>query len=174
MKRKFKGASLIELLIGLLIAGILASIAVPSFVTWVRNTEIKSAAEGILSGLQLAKSEAVSRNTAVRLTLGTGSNWAIGCVSSSSNCPATIQEKLNESGNSLVITTTPTVSSITFNGLGRQANNAAAVTFRIESPSTGACLNAGGNLKCMQVRISSGGQIRMCDPSLPSSNSRGC
>lgn len=63
------GFSLIELLIGVTIAGILLVMGIPSFKSWLQNTEIRTAAESIQNGLELARAEAVRRNTQVRFQL---------------------------------------------------------------------------------------------------------
>jgi type IV fimbrial biogenesis protein FimT len=66
-----RGFTLIELMVTIAIAVILISLAVPSF----RSYNVKKKVEGTLaelaSDIQFARSEAVSRNTTVRLTLGT-------------------------------------------------------------------------------------------------------
>lgn len=64
-----RGVTLIELGIGLLIVAILLGIGAPAISSWVQNTRIRSATESILSGLQLARAEAVRLNTPVRFQL---------------------------------------------------------------------------------------------------------
>jgi len=56
-------------------------------------------------------------------------------------------------------------STATFNGLGRIAGNGiAAIDIK---NSTGACQHDAtpGSMRCMRIRISTGGQARVCDPS---------
>ncbi|MBI2509431.1 MAG: prepilin-type N-terminal cleavage/methylation domain-containing protein, partial [Betaproteobacteria bacterium] len=60
--RNAMGFTLIELMVGIAIVGILIMIALPNFTIWIQNTQIRAGAEGILSGLQLARTEAVRRN----------------------------------------------------------------------------------------------------------------
>jgi type IV fimbrial biogenesis protein FimT len=59
------GFSLIELLIGITIMGILFIMGVPSFKSWIQNAQIHTATEAIQNGLELARAEAVRRNTLV-------------------------------------------------------------------------------------------------------------
>jgi type IV fimbrial biogenesis protein FimT len=61
--------SMIELMVGIAIVAILFMLAAPSFSNWIQNTQIRTAAEAIQSGLMLARGEAVSRNTTVRFQL---------------------------------------------------------------------------------------------------------
>jgi type IV fimbrial biogenesis protein FimT len=63
------GFSLIELLVGITIVGILFIMGIPSFKSWIQNTQIRTATEAIQNGLELARAEAVRRNTLVRFQL---------------------------------------------------------------------------------------------------------
>lgn len=64
--RRHAGVSLIELLIGLVIVGVLLTMAVPWFGTFLQNAQIRNGAGSVLSGLQLARAEAIRRNALVR------------------------------------------------------------------------------------------------------------
>lgn len=104
----------------------------------------------------------------------------------------------NGSDNALVDTAQATIG---FNGMGRQASTTdiasaaatpsppVAVNFNVSASLAGAACfcSAGtcgypaavtysstGKLRCLRVSVSSGGQIRMCDPALPASTPQGC
>ena len=69
-----------------------------------------------------------------------------------------------------------TPNAITFNGLGR-AELASNVTFYVTDPAGGACKTAGGDepVRCLNVVVTPGGRIRMCDPSIADTkDSRSC
>ncbi|WP_287655570.1 GspH/FimT family pseudopilin, partial [Accumulibacter sp.] len=66
-----RGFSLVELLVGMAILGVLLAIAMPAFSNWLRNARVRTAAESVQNGLQLARAEAVRRNTSVRFQLVT-------------------------------------------------------------------------------------------------------
>jgi type IV fimbrial biogenesis protein FimT len=66
-----KGFSLIEILVALAIFAILLSLALPNFSEWIRNIRLRSQAEAVLGGLQLARAEAMRRNRFVRFQLVT-------------------------------------------------------------------------------------------------------
>lgn len=63
------GFSLIELVVVVSILAVLLALALPSFSEWIRNNQVRSAAESLRDGLQLARSEAVKRNARMRFQL---------------------------------------------------------------------------------------------------------
>lgn len=161
-KIRVQGMTLIELVITLAIVAIVLTIGLPSYGQWIQNTQIRTAAESIQNGLQLARLEAVRRNTAVDFTF-TGTNWAVAVVA-----PAeTVQSKSGAEG-SPNVAVAATVNPITFNGLGR-----------VTSPGAGDIqinlTNAVGGNRPLRVVVTRGGEIRMCDPALSrATNPQGC
>ena len=160
-----QGLSLIELVIGLAILSILVLAALPSYSAWLQNTKIRNAAESIVNGLQLARSEAVRRNTSVQLTVGANSDWAVSVVN-----PATaIQWRSGAQGSQgVTVTRMPAgASTITFNSLGRVAANAdgsvSLAQIDIDVPTSVLPASASRDLR---VTVSAGGRVRMCDPSV--------
>jgi type IV fimbrial biogenesis protein FimT len=95
------GMSLVELMIGIAIASILLMAGIPEFNLWIQNSQNRAAAESILSGIQLARMEAVTRNTQVRFEFTDDSGlvaWKVGCVAVTVDCPATIQRRAGNEG----------------------------------------------------------------------------
>jgi len=72
------GLNLIEVMISLAVLGVLISLGAPGFVEWLQNQQIRAAAEATVNGLQVARGEAVRRNTPVRFQLV--SNLTSSCV----------------------------------------------------------------------------------------------
>jgi len=64
--RKELGFSLVELLVAIALIAVLVGLGAPSYQEWIESTRIRSAAESIQGGLQLARAEAVKRNTQVQ------------------------------------------------------------------------------------------------------------
>lgn len=192
LRKNQHGVTLIELIIGLAIVAILLAIAAPNFSTFIANTKIRNAAEAIQNGLSLARVEAVRRNANVQLTLGTGTAWTVGCEAVVAGCPATIQARTAAEGSSNISVATSEVvastnveattpvftSALSFNNLGR-VNNTTLVLgnnaiFDISNPAGGTCAVVNGPMRCLRVIVTSGGQVRMCDPKLPSTDPQAC
>lgn len=77
MKKIQYGFTLVELMVTLAIMAIFMAAAAPSIMEWVAHARMRGAAEGILSGLQQARGEAIKRNQVVTLwlvSLGTTPN----------------------------------------------------------------------------------------------------
>lgn len=190
-----RGFTLVELLIGLAITATLILMAVPSFSIWLQNTQIRTAAEAIQNGVQLARAEAVRRNTSVIFQLTStldnscalstsGTNWVVSLDSAVGSCgaapsadlasptaPRIIQTRsgIEGSRNSTVLSTQ---SSITFTGLGRTSAGA-TLSADISNPLGGSCAPA-GPMRCMRLVVSSAGQTRMCDPAAVAGSTQGC
>ena len=82
MNRKtLSGLTLVELLITIAVAGILLSLAVPSFRTMIQNNKMASHANEMVSSINLARNEAVKRGIRVKIKASStdGSNeWGKG------------------------------------------------------------------------------------------------
>lgn len=192
------GVSLVELMIGLAVAAILLAMGAPSFSTYIQNTHIRNAAEAIQNGLNLARAEAVRRNTNVQFVLGDDSSWTVGCETAlddedaddAADCPASISAKPAAEGSakasiatsevvalSKAVIATPN-NKLVFNGVGKATTLPAAnmAVFDVSNPAAGACLTADGRgkMRCLRVTVTAGGQVRMCDPIAPNDSAQVC
>jgi type IV fimbrial biogenesis protein FimT len=177
-KTRSFGFSLIELMFGIAIVAILATVAVPSFRTWIQNIQIRTATESITNGLQRARAEAVARNTNVDFVLGTGSSWTVDYVVKPVSTDPAIDSRSSTEGSVNVTRTVVPVgaTTITFNNLGtvgvppNQPLNADGT-----APFTQIDLAAVGANQNLRVTIGVGGNARTCDPNLAAGTSpRAC
>lgn len=172
-KSKSVGFSLIELIIGVVIVGILAALAMPSLQQMLRNSEVRNAAESITNGLQRARAEAVSRNTNVQFVLGVDGTWAVDYVVKPNPAAPPIDSQSGEEGSpnvTLVAVATDLATpadTVTFNNLGQIQDPGTAIS-QVDIAAPGATQN-------LRVTLGVGGGARMCDPSLaPGSSPRAC
>ena len=182
LKTLQRGVTLIELMIGLAILAILLFLAVPSFTIFLQNTQIKNAGESVLQGLNLARAEALRRNSSVRfqfvnnLTAGCALdndtlNWVVSLADPTGKCneaPGTtatgiVQAYSATDGTSNVVLAADN-TSVVFNGMGRVVG--AGITDINLSNVAGVCehIDPAGTMRCLRVTVSNGGQIRLCDP----------
>lgn len=188
LKRVQSGFSLIELMIGLAIVTILLVLGLPAFNTFLQNTQIRNAAETTLAGITLARVEAVRRNATVRFQLvsnltsgcalsAASLDWVVSQADPSGACdaapsdtapPQIIQTKSAREGSSNVTVATGGRSTIVFNALGRVVG--AGITTIDFSNTRGTCENVdpvNGTMRCLRILVSTGGQVKMCDPKVP-------
>lgn len=72
------GFSLIELMITVVIAAILLAVAIPGFRSIIQNNRLVTSANQLVTGLTVARSEAVKRGREVVIRPTTGTNWSTG------------------------------------------------------------------------------------------------
>lgn len=73
-----RGVTLVELVATMLVIGVLAAIALPSFLSMVRNNRAESQASLLMRALSYARSEAVRRNAEVHVSALDGTAWNSG------------------------------------------------------------------------------------------------
>jgi len=158
-----RGITLIEIMISVMILAILIVVGLPNFLVWIQNTQIRTAAEGTLNGLQSAKNEAIRRNAAVQAKFTGGSAWRLNLKSDPDGTPF-LERAHGEGSQNAVLTITPVgADTVTFSGLGRidvNADASAAITqIDIDNPTISAA-----DSRQLRIVIPTGGAIRMCDP----------
>ena len=117
------GFTLIELMVALAIVALLLLLGMPSFTTFVRNSEIRSTAESLVNGLRAASAEAANRNKKVTFELAsaTAADWKFWVFEDDGVTKKDLQSYAKkEAGASSKIALTPAGQlTVTFNGLGR-------------------------------------------------------
>lgn len=184
MPHAARGFSIIELVVAIAVFAILLMAGLPSFNTWMQNSQIRTTAEAIQNGLSVARGEAVQRNTTVRFQLTstvdsacalstTGANWVVSLdnpvgacdtAASDTTAPRIIQIRTGAEGTKNA-TVAADQSAVVFNGLGRVTPVPAAnINFDVKNPTGGSCATTTvAGMRCLRVVVSTGGQVRMCD-----------
>lgn len=172
-----KGVTLIEMMIAITVIALLLGFGMPSYSTWIQNSQIRTATESIQNGLQLARAEAVRRNTPVQLAFDAlpASTWTITVV----NGGEQVQRRLAGDGSlnatvsvtSGAITTSAGAFSLAFNGLGRMTAPAAAAAINVDVPTA---ILAADKSRDLRIAVGLGGDVRMCDPNVTAGDSRAC
>jgi type IV fimbrial biogenesis protein FimT len=173
-KANAAGFTLTELMIAVAILGILVMVALPNFQQMLRNWEVRAAAESVANGLQRARSEGVSRNTAVQFVLGAGTSWTVDYVTKPVPTDPPLDSRPSTEGSpntsltALASDATPATTA-TFNNLGQVIANPDASKTLAQVNFT-----AAGGTQTLRVVLGAGGSARVCDPSLPAGNVRAC
>ena len=182
-----QGMTLIEIMIAIAILGMLLVVGIPSYQGWMRNSQIRTAAESVQNGLQLARAEAAQLNTNVSFILS-GNDWSVnasGVAASSVFYTAdagsgvtTLQRRSGMEGTPNAVISAVGATTITFNGIGRiTPTPAASQVFTVQDARGGACATTTtpNAMRCLSVVVEAGGKIWMCDPALNGSgNPQAC
>lgn len=185
MLKTHRGLTMIEMVIGIAILSILVAMAVPNFTRWIENMKIRTTAEAVLSGLQLARAEALKGNSSVNFELtstfgacglnGAPQHWIVSRGSVCSDAAANVVQTFNGNPTGEKTTIDTSVNNFVFNGLGRLTSPAASTNIDVSgSAGAGGCVSRGGQARCLRIMVNSGGSVRMCDPALPSTDPQAC
>lgn len=173
--RRSHGVTLIEMLIGLTVLGILLALGLPAFSTFMQNQRVRNTADAVLNGMQLARSEAIRRNRPVEFKLDTQGGWVVSVPSISGDAGKVQERPAAENGGSVGITAeSGGATTITFDAMGgptTNADNTNAIRTLVFTPSS-----TSSATRTLKIVVSVSGTIRMCDPSsdLPSTDPRRC
>jgi type IV fimbrial biogenesis protein FimT len=145
MKTRAKGMTIIELMIALLILSILMGIAVPSFQQFTANSRATAATNGLVTALNLARSEALKRSAATMVcasadsaTCSASTDWATGwLVTSDTNGNGAIDaDEILQAWPALnggMTATTAAEDRVVYNAMG-MSQPAAVITFTVVPP----------------------------------------
>ncbi|HLT25463.1 MAG TPA: GspH/FimT family pseudopilin [Zeimonas sp.] len=162
-----RGVSIIEAMIVLTVLVILLVGAVPTGREWLANSRIRAASESMLAGLQLARAEALKRNTAVEFVLDAvpAASWVVRVAATGEE----LQRRAAGEGTSdVTLAVTPGgATRISFDGLGRRTANvdASAPIDRVDLDLPATVLPP-EKTRDLRLQVSLGGQVVLCDPNV--------
>jgi type IV fimbrial biogenesis protein FimT len=143
---------------------------------WIQNTRIRTVAESLQNGLQVARSEAVRRNMNVEFILqNANGGWLVQLQEGA----VFVQRSAGEGGANVTVTANPqNTTTVTFNGMGRvrPTNAGGTAPFTRLDFDLPATIMPANKTHDLRLTISVGGEIRMCDPgtTLPDDDPRRC
>lgn len=175
ISRRPRGFTLIELMVTIALLTFLLTIAYPGFVAMLANLRVRSVADGVLSGLQHARGEALKRNQEVTFRFdpatGVGGGWQVLLPDTTA-----IQSKAAAEGGAVEAQMAGGNVDVVFDNLGRRSQPAAppaVLNIDITHPTVAACEPA-GSVRCLRVTVALGGEVRLCDPRRSSGDPQAC
>jgi type IV fimbrial biogenesis protein FimT len=190
---RHRGFSLVELMVAVALLALLLGLATPSFTTWVRNAQTRTASDALQNGLRLAQSEAVRRHRQMVFFLtndpvcsnttapaNNGRFWVLRSVALVAGDPVeTLQcGQLSELADGVAVTG-PT--ALCFNGVGRLIANpnpglgSTVCSVPVSGSGQYDLSNPRGD-RPLRVLVTMAGSVRLCDPARSLSTGRpdGC
>lgn len=186
-----RGFTLIELMVGLALLAFVLMLGVPAFSTFIQNQKLRDNATLALAQIQFARAEALRLNSNVDFLMTdttpdignftalaastTGRNFLVrGNVYNPANGQMELKILTTRSadegtgamqGSTSGVQLSATTGSVTFTALGG-TTLAANEVIEFTNPAGGTCVASGGTMRCLNVVITRGGQVRLCDPSV--------
>lgn len=173
--RRTRGFTLIEVIIIIALIGLLLVAGLPAFTTMLSNLRVRSVSDGVLSGLQFARTEALKRNLNVTFRLdpltGVGGGWQVLLPDLT-----VIQSKSAAEGGAVLVELAAG-TEIVFNNLGQRLIpdvTTPVLNVNMSNPGVANCETAGGSVRCLRVTVSIGGATRLCDPRRTAPDPQAC
>ena len=163
-----RGFTILELMVAMGIAALLLTLGMPSFTSFLRNSEIRSTAESISNGLRTARAEATRLNKTISFTLAGSGNpgWAINEFDPGTGTlvqpPIQKYSKVEAGNSSKVVVTPANAVAITFNGLGRVVSPSPIATPNIQQMDVASVV--ANEARTLRVYVDDSRGVRTCDP----------
>lgn len=158
-----RGYTLVELVVVMVVLAGVTMLAVPAFQSSVGNSQIRAVAESIHDGLQLARMEAIKRNTKVKFQLASDTSWQYGCDTVTSTCPAIIGAKSASEGSGSGLVVSANASNVVFSSFGTRDPAASSSLSEVNVSKSNL---SSAEQKTLRVLLSAGGVARVCDPAV--------
>ena len=172
-RRRTGGFTLIELMVVIVVLAVLTTLGIPSFMEMIQNPQLRTAAESIYDGLQLARSEAVRRNAHTQFVLGPGSGWTVNQINPPIGCGtvATIQTRSGSEGSEKATVSVFPVgeNTVTFTPMGWTTNDCTDLNVDPVAPhwiqfNVGSSVLNAAQERPLEIRVTASGGMRLCAP----------
>ena len=147
------GFTLVELMVVIFIAAILAGLSVPLFTEFTRNQRIKSATSELTYALTLARGEALKRNLDVVVEPdedGWEFGWTVTVDDAADPLLVHAAPAYDDDGDRVAFLSITGPDDVTYNGVGRLVG-ATVAGFKIESASGE---STGAKTRCVAIELS--------------------
>lgn len=196
--RRQGGVTLVEVAVVMVITGLMFAYALPELRNWMRNLKVRNAGESVLNGLNVARMEALKRNSPVAFWLvsdtsptltdacsrsSSSAQWVVAISDPAGKCGGVLgsdsspqllgRSKAQEFSSTLTIAAVDAsgsaVDRVAFNGLGQVHQVAGVASIQaVDISSTEA------GARRLRVVVESGGAVRLCDRDVSSTDPRAC
>ena len=154
-QKAIAGFTLIEVLVGVSILGVLLAVGLPAFGNYMGNAKLRASAASFHTAAQFARSESIRRNGGVEILLtdtaptdanivpsASGRNWVVRWSATGAAPYTLLQGKSIQEGNAASsVIVTGNVDKVAFSGMGGVVGGAAA-SFKFTSAN--GCADASG------------------------------
>lgn len=170
--RRSRGFTIIELMIVMVLMGVLASLAVPSYRSFMINQQLASASSDFLASLLQARSEAMRRGLPVSIFPNNGTSWDSGWYLSVVNNSCSLVG--DSFGKRDALASTVSINTANTNNTFAHSSpffaySAVGFPFRCTSYTAGLlngslAFQAAATSRESRVVVSLSGRARICDP----------
>lgn len=159
--RRDCGVTLIELLVGLAVLGVLLTVVAPSFTGYLTNKRVEGVGNELITDLQYARSESVSRNTLVRVRFNSATRYTI---EAESPLPAAVT--CTAAGTITTIKTVDLPAGVTLQGSSAGALPActAIEPVRATAPVAATVEVLGADSRVLRIQSTASGRVQACKP----------
>jgi type IV fimbrial biogenesis protein FimT len=145
-----RGLTLIELMVAITILGLLLVSAVPFFGDYATNSRLREAGNLLLTETLAAQSEAIKRNTVIRLATD-GTKVRVQDLTNADS-PVLLRER------TLPLNVTAPAASVDFGSEGRPTPFGTAIAINLSISG----ITCSADLRCPGLRVDAGGGTRLC------------
>lgn len=182
-----RGLTLVELMVTITLLAMLMMVGLPNMTQWTRNTQIRTVAETLQTGLNKARNEAVRRNARVMFSLvndarasncslsTSKASWIVSLQTPAGQCAVAESESTapmilgrwdqNEGSANVTVavkdadcSTAASTAQLTYDGFGRLSSGTAKCILLDHSMGSGN--------RALRLTISAAGTARLCDPAI--------
>ena len=150
LKSRSRGMTLIELMVGLAVMAVLATAAAPFLGDMVANSRLREAGNLLFGETLLAQSEAIKRNTTVRVSTNGSSVQTLDMTVPAT--PVVLRAR------TLPGAVQAPAKTFDFGPAGRPAPFGTAVSVNLAAASA----TCSDDLRCPGLRVDAGGAVRLC------------